>query len=117
MTLDSTSRLPVQPARFTVYAIRLSPEVLMQKKFREANPNYAEGKQCFYVGMTSCKPAERFQQHLAGYKSNGYARRFGVELMPPEFTIINPRTYEEARRMERKIASRLRREGYGVWQN
>ncbi len=117
MEFDSTTRLPFQPARFTVYAIRLSLEVLNQKKFRGANPNYAEGMQCFYVGMTSCKPAVRFQQHLAGYKSNGYARRFGLELMPPEFTIINPRTYEEARRLERKMASRLRREGYGVWQN
>lgn len=69
------------------------------------------------MGMTAREPSLRFEQHLAGYKSNGYARRFGMQLMPPEFTIINPRTFEEARRMERRIASRLRREGYGVWQN
>jgi predicted GIY-YIG superfamily endonuclease len=107
--------LPIK--RFTVYAILLSPEVLTKKKFREANPDYLDGKDCLYVGMTAKDPKERFEQHRSGYKSNGYAQRFGVKLMPPEFTIINPRTFDEARRMERRIASRLRREGYGVWQN
>jgi predicted GIY-YIG superfamily endonuclease len=103
--------------RFTVYAILLSPDVLASKKFREANPQYIEGRDCFYVGMTAKSSAERYEQHRAGYKSNSFARRFGVKLMPPEFTVINPRTYEEARRMERRIAVRLRREGFGIWQN
>ena len=102
--------------RFTVYAILLSPEVLTKKRFVDANPDYVEGKACFYVGMTGKQPTERFEQHLTGYKSNGYAKRFGQKLMPPEFTIINPRTFEDARRLERRIATRLRREGYGVWQ-
>ncbi len=107
--------LPIK--RFTVYAILLSPEVLTKKKFLAANPAYITGKDCFYVGMTAKDPNERFEQHKAGYKSNGYAQRFGVKLMPPGFTIINPRTFDEARRMERRIATRLRLEGYGVWQN
>lgn len=110
-------RLQQPHERFTVYAILLSPEVLTKKKFIEANPNYVAGRECFYVGMTAKNPVERFQQHRAGYKSNGFAQRFGVRLMPPEFTIINPRSFDEARRLERRIAARLRRQGYGIWQN
>lgn len=105
------------PKRFIVYAIRLELEVLKSKRFQIANPNYIEGKDCYYVGMTARNPEERFQQHRNGYKSNAFAKRFGVELMPPGFTVINPRTFDEARRMERRIASRLRRAGFGVWQN
>lgn len=103
--------------RFTVYAILLAPDVLTKKKFREANPGYIPGRECFYVGMTAKDPEERFEQHRAGYKSNTYARQFGMKLMQPRFTIINRRTFEEAGRMERRIAARLRRAGYGVWQN
>ena len=33
------------------------------------------------------------------------------------FTLINPRSFEAARAKERRIAVRLRRKGYGVWQN
>jgi hypothetical protein len=108
-------KLPTK--RFTVYAILLSPKVLTSKRFRDANPQYLAGRECFYVGMTARSPKDRFEQHLAGYKSCGYARRFGVELMPPRFTLIKPRSFEEARAKERRIAARLRRKGYGVWQN
>jgi predicted GIY-YIG superfamily endonuclease len=110
-----TTSLPKK--RFTVYAIRLAPGVLQSKRFREANPDYVDGMDCYYVGMTARDPKERYAQHLAGYKSNRFAKKYGVELMPPEFTVIKPRTYEEACRLERRIARRLRRQGYGVWQN
>lgn len=105
------------PERFTVYAIRLQQEVLKSKRFRIANPNYIDGKDCYYIGMTAKDPKERFEQHRQGFKSNAFAKKFGVELMPPEFTLINPRTFEEARRKERRIALRLRRDGFGIWQN
>jgi predicted GIY-YIG superfamily endonuclease len=110
-----SSHLP--SARFRVYAIRLDPAVLGSVKFRLANPDYVEGKECFYVGMTARSPEQRFAQHKAGYKANRYARQYGMELMPPTFTAINPRTCDQARRLERRIARRLRRKGYGVWQN
>ena len=67
--------------------------------------------------MTAKSPEERFVQHKRGYKANRYARKYGIELMPPAFTVINPRSYDEARRLERRIAARLRKKGLGVWQN
>lgn len=108
-------KLPLK--RFTVYAIRLSREVLKSRKFISANPEYAEGMDCFYIGMTAKAPLERFQQHKAGYKSNSFAKRYGIELMPASFTIIKPRSFEEACKLERKIATRLRKRGFGIWQN
>ena len=42
--------------RFTVYAIKLAPTVLTSRKFREANPDYVEGMECFYIGMTAKTP-------------------------------------------------------------
>jgi hypothetical protein len=110
-------RAELPKSRFTVYAILLSDKVLESRKFLEANPNYVRGMACFYVGMTAKSPAERFEQHLAGYKSNRFAHLYGLRLMPPSFTLIKPRTYEEACRLERKIAERMGRKGFGVWQN
>ena len=113
--MQHLSNLPVR--RFTVYAIRLHGEVLQSKKFRDANPLYLAGSDCYYIGMTAKDPKIRFEQHKTGYKSNRYARKYGVELMPPSFTVIRPRTYEEACGMERRIAARLRKKGFGIWQN
>lgn len=110
-------RSPLPARRYLVYAIRLRPAVLEVGRFRDANPEYMEGMDCFYVGMTAKSPEERWQQHRNGYKSSRFARRYGCELMPPEFTVIRHRTFEEARRLERRIARRLRKKGYGVWQN
>jgi hypothetical protein len=102
--------------RFLIYVIRLSPEVLRKKKFADENPLYREGQDCFYVGMTGNLPADRFQQHLAGYKACKFVTEFGLELMPAEYGCINPRTYEDALKLERRVAKRLRREGFAVWQ-
>lgn len=35
-----------------------------------------------YVGQTARDPDWRFDQHRAGYKAGGAARRFGVQLLP-----------------------------------
>ena len=57
-----------------IYVIELDKEILQLKKFREANPDYQEGKPCVYVGMTGKTPTERFEQHKEGYKANNYAK-------------------------------------------
>lgn len=103
-------------ARFWVYAIELSPEVLQHRKFRDANPDYQAAQPCYYVGMTGLTREERFANHKRGHKACRYVTRYGLHLMPPAFTNINPRTFEEAKRLERRIARRLRRLGYAVWQ-
>ncbi len=49
-----------------VYVIKLDPAVLAHRKFRDDNPNYQAGKECYYVGMTSSTPEERYKPHKAG---------------------------------------------------
>ena len=49
-----------------IYVIELELKVLEYKKFRDANPDYIDGKKCFYVGMTGRTPQERFLQHKSG---------------------------------------------------
>jgi hypothetical protein len=104
------------PKRFMVYVIKLDPAVLAHRKFRDDNPNYQQGKDCYYVGMTSNTPQERYKQHMAGYKACRFAKDYGMELMPAQFAQINPRTYEDTSRHERKVAKRLKKKGCGVWQ-
>ena len=71
--------------RYYVYVIELDPEVAKTKKFRENNPRYKQGKECLYVGQSSRKPELRFEQHKEGYKSNRYAREYGLRLRPEFF--------------------------------
>ena len=100
-----------------IYVIELELKVLEHKKFREANPNYVEGKKCFYVGMTGRTPQERFLQHKRGYKSNSYAKKYGIGLRPWYYEKLNPMNSEEAQKMEIEKTRRLRKRGYGVWSN
>lgn len=110
-------RSPLKAKRFYVYVIRLDPEVLKEPKYRRDNPQYVDGQPCVYVGMTGRTPAERFLQHKNGYKACKYAHRYGVELLPGrEFSHINPKTYEDAVLFERRVARRLKRRGFAVWQ-
>jgi len=100
-----------------IYVIELDKAVLKNKKFRMANPDYVEGKPCVYVGMTARSPEERFQQHKQGFKSARLVKKYGMRLKPRLYRIHNPMTYEEACKMEAEKARRLRKRGYGVWQN
>lgn len=99
-----------------VYVIELSPDVLREKKFMNANPNYKFGFPCVYVGMTGLDPDIRFDKHKAGIQSNRFAKEYGVRLMPELYEQHNPMPYEDARYMEVDLAIRLRERGYGVWQ-
>ena len=49
--------------KYYVYVIGLKPEVMLEKKFREWNPQYREGKSCYYVGSSYLKPEERYKIH------------------------------------------------------
>ena len=101
----------------SVYVVELDKKVLESKKFREANPEYVEGKPCVYVGMTGLTPEQRFENHLNGNWANGYVRRFGIRLRPKLYEQYNPMTNDEAKKKEVWLAERLRRKGYAVWQN
>ncbi|MBN2069958.1 MAG: hypothetical protein JW814_00765 [Candidatus Krumholzibacteriota bacterium] len=99
-----------------VYVIELSDEILRDEKFSNENPGHKEGMKCLYVGMTGLDPEKRFENHLAGYKSNRYVRRFGIRLCPLLYEEYNPLSYRDACEMEIELARILRRKGYGVWQ-
>ena len=103
-------------ARFNIYVIELSQDILKVRKFREANPNYKQGKPCVYVGMTARTPKERFQQHKEGYKAARFAKKYGLRLKPRQYTRHNPMTFDDADKMEKEKARRLRKKGWGVWQ-
>ena len=77
-------------SKFFVYIIELDIEVSKLKKFRLKNPNYLVKSKCFYVGQTSRRPSLRFEQHKEGYKSNKYARIYGIQLRYDLFEKYNP---------------------------
>ena len=103
-------------AKHYVYVIELSKDVLYEKKFVKANPDYQPGKPCVYVGMTGLDPDLRFDRHMAGIQSNKYVQKFGLQLLPELYEAHNPMPYEDARYMEVDLAIRLREAGFGVWQ-
>ena len=104
-------------AKHNVYVVELSKEVLDEKKFLKSNPGYVRGMPCVYVGMTGHDPDHRFDQHKAGIKSNKYAMKYGIRLMPEIYANLNPMPYGDAQYMEVDLAIRLQQLRYGVWQN
>lgn len=99
-----------------VYVVELSREVLLEPRFRRANPQYQGGRPCVYVGMTGLLPDDRFDKHKAGIKANRYVQRYGLRLLPELYEVYNPMPYEAARDMEVELGIALREQGYGVWQ-
>ncbi len=103
---------------FYVYVIELDLKVSRLKKFRVKNPLYLLNNKCFYVGQSSRKPDLRFDQHKEGYKSNRYAKLYGLRLRPDLFQKYNPiPTREDALKIEEMLALELRNQLYGVWFN
>lgn len=64
-----------------------------------------------YVGQTSRDPDLRFDQHKAGYKASGAARRFGVRLLPEMVAHLNPMRGWESLEIEAGLAEEFRRAG------
>ena len=104
--------------KYYVYVIELDPLVADQRKFRDKNPKYIKGNGCVYVGQSARKPNLRFEQHKEGYRSNKYAKRFGLKLRPDLFEKYNPiPTRKDAEEIEQMLGRELRGRGYGVWYN
>ena len=102
---------------FNVYVINLDPAVMDDSRFKAANPDWEPGKPCVYVGSTAHSPEHRFQQHRQGYKANRFARDHGTGLrMQPAEDLQGLQTRDQAEEEERRLARRLRKEGYAVWQ-
>mgnify|MGYP000212177960 FL=1 len=76
------------------------------------------GNGCVYVGQSSREPTLRFEQHKEGYKSNKYAREYGIRLRPELYEKYNPiPTRKDAEEIEEMLGQQLRKQGIGVWFN
>ena len=107
---------PADEPKYRIYVIRLNDEVLNVKRFRDANPNYKPGKPCYYVGMTSLSPVERFGNHKAGHKDCPLVRDHGLHLARRKFGAIPRLSRAAAKLKEVEHAEYLRSQGYAVWQ-
>ena len=104
--------------KYYLYVIELDKQVGKLVKFRKQSPRFLLGNRCFYVGQSAKKPPVRFRQHKEGYKSNTYAKRFGMRLVPKFYEKYNPiPTRKDAEELEEYVAMKLRKERYGVWFN
>lgn len=103
---------------YYVYVIELDKEVLTSRKFRERNAHLNPKKVCYYVGQSCHDPKTRFQQHKEGYKSNRFAKKYGLKLCRKKYQRYNPiSTRNEAEKIEKGLADYLRKKGHGVWSN
>ena len=76
------------------------------------------GNGCVYVGQSSREPTLRFEQRKEGYKSNKYAREYGIRLRPELYEKYNPiPTRKDAEEIEKMLGKQLRKQGIGVWFN
>ena len=104
--------------KYYLYVIELDKQVGKLVKFRKPNPKFLLGNRCFYVGQSAKKPPVRFRQHKEVYKSNTYAKRFGLRLVPEYYEKYNPiPSRNDAEELEEYVAIKLRKERYGVWFN
>ena len=104
--------------KFFLYVIELDSAVANKKKFRLKNPNYIKGNGCVYVGQSFRNPSIRFEQHKEGYKSNKYAKYYGLKLRPDLYEKYNPiPSRKNAEEIEEMLGKVLRKQGYGVWFN
>ena len=99
-------------AKYFVYVIELDSKVADLRKFRAKNPKYVIGNSCVYVGQSSKKPEIRFEQHKEGYKSNKYAKYYGIKLRPDLYEKYNPiPTRKDAEHIEEYLSTKLRAKG------
>ena len=106
--------------KYYVYVIDLDKKVLeKEKKFKDANSQYTEGKPCVYIGQSSKSPEDRFKQHREGGRlSNKYARLYGRWLKQKNIPDKNPHTSRSsAEDRENELAKILKARGWAVWWN
>ena len=112
-------------ASYRVYVIGLKPEVLQVKKFRDKNPDYVEGKACYYVGYTGTSPEVRAEIHRTGGLSkkgnkifSRIANKYYDGLRKRQYEKIRPfSNANDAMEAEKALAEKLRKKGFAVWQN
>jgi len=79
-------------SKYYVYVIGLDKKVSNLKKIRLKNSFYLKSSGCVYIGQSIRTPSLRFEQHKEEYKSNSYARRYGIKFLPDLYDRYNPIT-------------------------
>ena len=100
-----------------IYVIELDPAVLKLNRFVDANPRYQTGMPLAYVGLTSRKPEQRFEQHKKGFKCSRLVKVYGVKLLEYQCEVVDSPSYADALTRESSKADELRNKGWGVWSN
>src|ERR1035437_5355444 len=107
---------PYENPHCQVYVIELDESVATDPVFRKANPRYVPGSPCYYVGMTSLTPEERFRQHVDGTRNSSRIAAFGLRLRMDLVANKKPVRRTWAMERERSLARALRSGGCGAWQ-
>ena len=131
--------------KYHIYVLTLQSEVASRDWFLEANPDYVDGRECLYVGMTSHLPKCRASQHQfchvgnwegkeyicycsgkgelkacsIGTRGSGKIGKYNKYLLRKKlFRRHNPQNDQQSsKQAEESLAGALRRMGYGVWTN
>jgi hypothetical protein len=127
-----------------IYALSLDVSIADQEWFKQVNPNYRPGSECFYVGRTErhlpkcrasahqhckvgkwngkeylCYCSGKGERMSCGYGSRGSSKvdRFNKFLLRKKlFRLKNPQEDRDSnKRAEQDLADSLRKQGYGVW--
>jgi predicted GIY-YIG superfamily endonuclease len=107
-------RIMVDKLHHNVYVVLLKPDVSSMPKVIAQNPKRDPKKPCVYVGMTGLTPEQRFENHRKGVKSSQFVHKYSVRLLPQFYKHLNPMSYKAAVKMEKRLATDLRRKGYTV---
>ncbi len=106
---------PPPPRTFSVYVFELDPNVGRHPGVRKLNPEADPAKPVVYVGQTGKSPEERFEEHRTGIRSGKhYSPDDCLHLLPDLYKGLNRMTELQSLRTERRLAYRLRNEGYTV---
>lgn len=112
----STGLLPFEAPACVVYVIELDPTVMQDPAFAAKNPKWIQGSPCFYVGMTSLEPEQRYKEHLLGTKNvSRIAHRYGRRLRMDLVSDLKATRRSWAMRMEVRVTNHFRARGFGAW--
>jgi len=95
------------PSTYRIYVIELDPAACPRAP--------RAGRTCVYVGETADTPEQRFAEHKRGCRASRIVRRYGLRLRPDLYRGFVCRTREQSRRLEAKVAARLREQGFVVF--
>ena len=106
-----------------LYVIALDKKVLKEPGFRKYNPQYEEGKNCYYVGESGYSAEKRFEIHKnkiptrSGFSQhNKYVTKYGLHLSKKQYQNVPEfKTSDEGKAAEKNKARQLRKKGHAVY--